>query len=506
MSEPTQPVERERLPAADGPLIGGCRLGAVVGRGGMGTVYRAMQVALAREVAVKVVPAAGIEDAGIARFKREARIAARLDHPNCVPIYAAGEDDAVLYLVMKLIHGPNLGALVAREGPLSPERAVEVVEQVAAALDAAHAAGLVHRDVKPSNVLIELRKEGERAYLSDFGLMREVIEDAEITRTHEWVGTIDYASPEQLQGLALDRHADVYALAGVLYTAVAGGRPFPRESPTATAWAHLNLPAPQLGGHPLDRVIARGMAKRPEDRYGSAGELARAARAAVAPTPTAPAMPTQPPARTPAPAPAPAPAPTTVSLAQPPPPRRRRAGRSRRAAIAWVSAAALLVVAAVVLALMLGSGTTPPSIHGGGTTQVSVGAFRLTIPSGWQVLEINRPMGAFERTEAVDPTGSELVIIDRDPGEPLPPGPWARSVEQETSQRADYARVSFSHGPLSGRQAIVWRFLLRDEPLPARVDVFQRVPSDGFAVYGEAATIPAATRVALAVAASLRPQ
>ncbi len=258
MSEPAQPVERERPPATDGPLIGGCRLGSVVGRGGMGTVYRAMQVALAREVAVKVVPASGIEDAGIARFKREARIAARLDHPNCVPIYAAGEDDAVLYLVMKLIHGPNLGALVAREGPLSPARAVDVVEQVAEALDAAHAAGLVHRDVKPSNVLIELRKHGERAYLSDFGLMREVIAHAEITGTHEWVGTIDYASPEQLQGRPLDGHADVYALAGVLYTALGGGRPFPAESATATAWAHLNLPAPQLGGHPLDPVIARG--------------------------------------------------------------------------------------------------------------------------------------------------------------------------------------------------------------------------------------------------------
>ncbi len=133
---------------------------------------------------------------------------------------------------MKLIHGPNLGALVAREGPLSPERAVDVVEQVAEALDAAHAAGLVHRDVKPSNVLIELRKHGERAYLvSDFGLMREVMAHAEDHRTHEWVGTIDYASPEQLQGRALDWHADVYALAGVLYTALGGGRPFPARAP-----------------------------------------------------------------------------------------------------------------------------------------------------------------------------------------------------------------------------------------------------------------------------------
>jgi predicted Ser/Thr protein kinase len=460
----------------DGPEIGGCKLGSVLGRGGMGTVYRATQLALAREVAVKVVPASGAADADVARFQREARIAARLEHPNCVPIYAAGEQDGVLYLVMKLVQGPNLGALVAREGPLTPERAVELLSQVAEALDAAHAAGLVHRDVKPSNVLIELRRDADRAYLSDFGLMRQVVDEREITGANEWVGTIDYASPEQLSGRAIDRRADVYALAGVLYTALSGQRPYPRDSATATAWAHLNVMPPSLGGHPLDRVIARGMAKRPEDRYASAGELARAARAALAP-----------------------PAEPTVRL---PVAARQTRTPSRRAAVAGVLAVAIVAVIGIVLAISLGPGGASARKHGG-STQIDVAAFRVTIPSGWQVMEIDRQMGAFERTEAVDPTGSELVIIDRDPGEPLAPTAWGQSVEQETSASTGYRRVSFAGSTISGRQALVWKFLLRRDPLRARVDVFQQMPSNGFAVLGEASSVHAATKIALSVARSL---
>jgi hypothetical protein len=520
MTDQTERPEHTGPPGADGPEIGGCKLGSVLGRGGMGTVYRATQLALAREVAVKVVPASGAADADVARFQREARIAARLEHPNCVPIYAAGEQDGVLYLVMKLIHGPNLGALVAREGPLTPERGVAILGQVADALDAAHAAGLVHRDVKPSNVLIELRREAERAYLSDFGLMRLLVDDHEITGTNEWVGTIDYASPEQLSGRAIDRRADVYALAAVLYTALSGERPFPRDSATATAWAHLNVPPPAFGGHPLDRVIARGMAKRPEDRYATAGELARAARAALAP-PGEPTVAFAAPPRTAPPAAAAAPpaaaaAPPAAAVAPPAaqrgrslrraPSRTTRRTPSHRTAVAGLLVLAALAVIGVVLAISLDSSRSPTSRARGARTQINVDAFRVTVPGGWQVKEIDRPMGAFQRTEAIDPSGSELVIIDRNPGEPLAPAAWGQSVEHETAGTTGYEKVSFAQATITGRQAIVWKFLRRGDPLPARVDVFQQMPSNGFAVLGEAATVQDATRLALAVARSLSPR
>src|SRR5579859_3697310 len=164
-----------------GVTVGGCRLEALLGRGGMGTVYLATQLALGREVAVKVVPASHVEQSLVARFKREARTAASLEHPHSIPIFAAGEEEGLLYLVMRLVHGPDLGALIAREGPLEPARAVRLISQVAGALDAAHHAGLVHRDVKPGNVLVE-HEDGEEAYLSDFGLMRRMVGATAITR------------------------------------------------------------------------------------------------------------------------------------------------------------------------------------------------------------------------------------------------------------------------------------------------------------------------------------
>jgi Protein kinase domain len=478
-TEETTPVEGDRRPGADGPVIGGCRLGSVVGRGGMGTVYRATQLALEREVAVKVLPASGIEDAAVARFKREARSAAALDHPNCVPIYAAGEEDGVLYLVMRLIHGLDLGALVAREGPLSPEHAVAVIGQVAGALDAAHAAGLVHRDVKPSNVLIEPRRNGEVAYLSDFGLMRQVIDEREITRAREWVGTIDYASPEQLGSRGIDRRTDVYALACVLYTALSGERPFPRESGTATAWAHLNVPPPRIGSHALDQVIARGMAKRPQERYATAGELAlAAARAVNAPDPE-----------------------PTVALARPPLAHPALRHRSRRGAIAGALVLVLLVVAGIVLVISLRSGRSPATAA---RTEVALNGFRFSIPRGWKMTEIEHPMGSLQRTEAIDPDGPELVIIDHDPSEPLAVRPWGQSVRRGASaDGGGYAGVSFSGDTISGRQAVVWRFVVNNAPLSQRVDVFQRIGTDGYAVLGEAATMSTATELALGVADSI---
>ena len=265
-------------------MLGGCRIEEVIGRGGMGVVYRALQLDLGRLVAVKVIAAERAGDAEFReRFVREARMAAVIDHPNIVPVYATGEQDGALYLVMRYVPGSDLHALIRRRGSLPAERAAAIAAQVAAALDAAHAAGLVHRDVKPANVL--LTTDREHAYLGDFGLMRSLDAQHPITDSGGWVGTVDFASPEQLNGDHPDARSDVYSLGCVLFAALTGRPPFPRGTLPATLLAHLHdePPLPSADGAPreFDRVIARALAKAPDDRYPSAGDLGRAALAAA---------------------------------------------------------------------------------------------------------------------------------------------------------------------------------------------------------------------------------
>jgi Protein kinase domain len=270
-------------PLADlepGTVIGGCRLERVAGRGGMGVVYQATQLDLGRPVAVKVLTA---RDRDLReRFAQEARLAAAIDHPNVLPVYAAGEADGRPYIVMRWVAGTDLHRLLAREGRLDPLRAATVVAQVAAGLDAAHAAGLVHRDVKPANVLLA----GEHAYLGDFGLTRLQGSDTRITERGAWVGTVDYMSPEHLRGEHCDARSDVYSLGCLLFAALTGAPPFRRETVPATMHAHLHDPLPRaslVAAAPaaFDRVLARALAKRPEERYPSAGDLGRAALAAA---------------------------------------------------------------------------------------------------------------------------------------------------------------------------------------------------------------------------------
>ena len=208
-------------------------------------------------------------------------MAASIDHPNVIPVYAAGEHEGSLYLVMRYVAGTDLHALLRERGALEPERAAEVVAQVAAALDAAHAAGLVHRDVKPANVLLA----GEHAYLSDFGLTRLAGSDTSLTESGRWIGTVEYSSPEQLRGERTDARADVYSLGCVLFAALTGRPPFANGTVPATMLAHLHDAPPrptELGAPPeFDRVMARALAKRPDDRYPSAGDLGRAALGAA---------------------------------------------------------------------------------------------------------------------------------------------------------------------------------------------------------------------------------
>ena len=265
-----------------GAEFAGCRIEAVAGRGGMGVVYRATELSLGRPVALKLLAPERAGDREFReRFQRESRMAAAIDHPNIIPVYAAGECDGSLYLVMRYVGGTDLHALLRERGPLDPTRAAELVAQLASGLDVAHAAGLVHRDVKPANVLLA----GDHAYLSDFGLTRLAGSDTSLTSSGQWIGTVEYCSPEQLRGERTDARADVYSLGCVLFAALCGGPPFAQGTVTATMLAHLHDPPPMPSGqgapHEFDRVIARALAKRPEDRYPSTGDLGRAALAAA---------------------------------------------------------------------------------------------------------------------------------------------------------------------------------------------------------------------------------
>src|SRR5215217_8487565 len=270
-----------------GTALGGYRIVGFAGHGGMGVVYRATQLGLGRPVALKVIAAEYADDPDFrSRFKSEAQVAASIDHPNVVPIFEAGEDDGVLYLAMRYVEGTDLRTLVGSVRRLHAERAVRIVWQIGGALDAAHRRGLVHRDVKPPNVLIAQEGE-EHAYLTDFGLTKHAGSASGFTRTGQFVGTPDFAAPEQIRGENGDARVDVYALGCLLFHALTGRTPFPRDSELGKMYAHLNDPAPAASAiapavpTALDGVIGTAMAKEPGARYPSAGDLARAAWAAL---------------------------------------------------------------------------------------------------------------------------------------------------------------------------------------------------------------------------------
>ncbi len=269
-----------------GTSFAGYRIESVLGRGGMGIVYLATDLRLERRVALKLVAPELAADPGFReRFLSEARLAASLDHSHVVPVYAAGETGGQLWIAMRYVEGTDLRSLLEREGPLEPGRAIELVDQVASALDAAHAIGLVHRDVKPANVLVTEEGGREHCYLTDFGLARDQGADAGAP-TH-LSGTVDYTAPEQIGHEPAGASADIYSLACVLYECLAGEPPFQRARPTATLFAHTSEPPPSLAErHPelpeaIDPVIARALAKDPAERHGSCGELVEAAREAL---------------------------------------------------------------------------------------------------------------------------------------------------------------------------------------------------------------------------------
>jgi YVTN family beta-propeller protein len=267
-----------------GREIAGYQIEEIIGRGGMGVVYRAEHIRLGRKVALKVVaPQIAREEKFRERFLRESRTAGTLDHPNVVPMYDAGEADGVLYIAMRFVDGVDLATMIARDGPLEPARTARIVAQVASALDAAHEAGLVHRDVKPSNVLLPVRGagRGEHAYLGDFGLTKRVLSESGVTGTSAFLGTIAYVAPEQIEGRPVDAKADQYSLACLTYECLTGRRPYDRETDIATLYAHIRDPFPSVDDLvapelelPIDTILARAAAKKPADRYPSCGDMA----------------------------------------------------------------------------------------------------------------------------------------------------------------------------------------------------------------------------------------
>ena len=269
----------------EGTPFGRYRLIEVIGEGGMGKVYKAHDTVIGRDVAIKVLPTELSAESGYReRFRREAHTAARLTEPHIIPIHDTGEVEGRLYLVMPIINGTDVGTLLRREGPMSPQRASRVIEQLAAALDAAHAAGLVHRDIKPSNALMT---NGDFTYLIDFGIAHDAAA-TRVTKTGAIVGTLAYMAPERFTTGVADARADVYSLTCMLHECLTGTQPYPGDSAEQQITAHLTLdpPKPSTSNSAIpaafDDVIARGMAKQPSERFASAGELARAASAAAA--------------------------------------------------------------------------------------------------------------------------------------------------------------------------------------------------------------------------------
>ena len=285
-----------------GSLLAGYRLEEQVGAGGMAVVFRARDERLDRPVALKILAPALVSDLEFRRrFIAESRAAARVDDPHIIPVYQADEVGGVLFIAMRFVPGGDLRRVLASEGPLRPERAMEFISPVASALDAAHAAGLVHRDVKPANILVDARAgRPDHVYLSDFGIAKALFSSVNLTEPGFKLGTPDYSAPEHIEGMTVDGRADQYALACVAYQLLTGELPFERDHAMQAMWAHMHAPVPALAERRPDLpaaaggVIAQGMAKASGQRYASCGEFADALRDALGPQPYHPRVPAAP--------------------------------------------------------------------------------------------------------------------------------------------------------------------------------------------------------------------
>lgn len=498
-----------------GERLGDFEIVEEIGRGGMGSVYLAEDTRLRRKVALKVIlPELADQSDFRRRFEAEARGAAAIEHPNLVPVHAAGQLDGHLFLAMRFIAGQNLNQALDEHGPLNHDTASSILGKVASALDAAHAVGLVHRDVTPANILLEGEFGAEGVFLTDFGLVRGLdTGETQLTRTDQVIANLDYAAPEQIKGERVDARTDVYALGCVLYRMRSGERPFPGTD-TQKMWKIVNDPVPPIGPEddPLNSVIARATAKDPERRYPSAGDLARAAAEPRE------ALTARLPERSVATGPAAAgyfevsvsegvTAPTqnfgaaresqTEVL---PGPASARAGRSRALAI---GAGVLAVVAgAVVAAVLIAGGASDPTPQTvvsektvttsesvpAATSETEVApetstaseaqaeasgapgletftgrAYSGLAPAGWEHELIDKPVSNYYENLWREPEDPESTFIRIDGGNPATsesPLVASEPLVEEVRQDPEYREISYGPDYKGGREAARWVYEL----------------------------------------------
>lgn len=498
-----------------GDCLGEFRIVRAIGRGGMGSVYLAEDTRLGRNVALKVIlPEFADQSDFRRRFEAEARGAAAIEHPSLVTVYAAGLLEGRLYMAMRFVNGENLHQAVDSRGPLDSQRAAWILGRVASALDAAHAVGLVHRDVTPANILLEGELGSEGVYLTDFGLVRGLESgETRLTNTHQVIANLDYAAPEQIQGGRVDARTDVYALGCVLYWMRSGSRPFPGTD-TQKMWKVVNEPLPSLGAgdESLDSVIARATDKDPDRRFPSAGDFARAA--AEPHTAVTRRLPERSVATGPAAAgyvegsaqagaaesPGGGPRDLQTRVLQ------QRDGTSprRRAFALAIGAATLLAVGVIAAILIAGGGEESPKVvretvtatteapaagsengdaQGEGEAEVSAErpeeapgpsslpgleafegiAYSGLAPVGWEHELVDKPVSNYYENVWREPSDPESTFIRVDAGNPVEgesPMAISEPLVEEVRQVSGYREISYELDFKNGREAARWVFEL----------------------------------------------
>jgi protein kinase-like protein len=487
------------LPSKQSHLGPGSRIGKYVleqqiGHGGMAVVFRARDEQLGRLVALKIMdPAVASDPEFRERFVRESRAAAAVDDPHIIPVFEAGESAGMLFIAMRYVAGGDVRSLLARESPLRVDRASAILVSVASALDAAHAAGLVHRDVKPGNMLMDVRKgQPDHVYLADFGLTKTTSGAVSLTSTGRFVGTADYAAPEQIGGRRVDGRADQYALACSAVEMLTGQPLFPFENVMAVLTAHMSKPPPAVSarrhGLPagLDAVLGRALAKSPDDRYPSCGDFAAALQLAASSTRSGALVAagashrgTEGEAGTLAPAgsggaqAAPA---ATRPLARPRPieppdridvvPARRRRGRLAIAAAAVVAVAVGAAVVAFLTLAQPGRAPGKPAADTGHTaagravpasrwhTYDDPGEFAIGLPPAWAVA--SKASGEVQFRGA--PRGFVLVVAWSTHPQPDALADWQQQAAEKAAADSSYRQISIHRVSYRGYNAADWQF------------------------------------------------
>jgi serine/threonine protein kinase len=501
-----------------GMVIAGFRLDELIGEGGMGVVWKARQLDLDRLVALKLIQPGKVDDPEFrARFRRESRLAASIDHPNVVPVFGAGEEEDVWFISMRYVDGTDLGEyLRSRNSALPPEDAARLISRVADGLDSAHAAGLVHRDVKPANILLDARLH---PYLTDFGLTKQLASRSNATRTGLWLGSVNYAAPEQIESGPVDARTDVYSLGCVLFEALTRQLPYARDSEMAVMYAKVHE-APLLPGQidprlprEFDEVIGRALAYRPEARYPSAGDLGRAAMAAARGERASETRRTAVGARPAGPG---GYEPTEATPVPDPQTRVMQTHRSRnRAAFIGVLLGSLAIIAAAVV-LLTSSGSSDPSPskpeasakkktekpkadkQPQATASEAPAAqtaravplepfqgrlYRAEVPVGWipETIE-ERPSTYYESHWRNGEEENTSVLIDSQVHTAATDAVEdAEGVRSETARTPGYRELAFEETTLQGQQAVRWVFEVEED---RRVDYFVINCGVGFGILG----------------------